>query len=80
MVGRWIPQEQGSYSQCGEPSDSTVSQMWEVAIVNGRQGQGGPKERGIMSPNPTSRLPVLGYQWDAARNGTWWAVGGGTAQ
>lgn len=43
MVGRWIPQEQGSYSQCEKPSGFKVSQVWEVAIVNGSQGRGDPK-------------------------------------
>lgn len=46
MDGRWIPQEQGSYSQCEEPSDSKVSQMREVAIGNRRQGQGDPRREG----------------------------------
>lgn len=46
VVGGWIPQEQGSYSQCEEPSDSKVSQMREVAIGDGRQGQGDPKREG----------------------------------
>lgn len=46
MVGRWIPQEQGSYSQCEKPSDFKVSQVWEVAIVNGRWDEGIQRERG----------------------------------
>lgn len=45
VVGRWIPQEQGSYSQYEKPLDSKVSQMWEVAIVNGRRDKGTQRER-----------------------------------
>lgn len=43
--GRWIPLEQGSYSQCGEPSDSKMSPMWEIATGRGGQGQGTQRER-----------------------------------